>query len=250
MTQHPIDLLPEFVRIKCQHGVRTGRHITFVIAAVIVVVIATTHTRFELDRSRERLARAEDQANIVIQLEERAAQLTHALDEAGALIELHELLSFPFEASSLLATIINQLPESLTIEGLDIDASPRRAVRGQIPQKEGEEPPRRLSAGELNGFAASDDDIGELVARMQSSRIFQSVTWDYSRSRVVRERPARAFRVSFHIDLDEAYEVVPDDADWPAAHGDAGERRDPKNAAGKPPQALTARAGELREGSM
>lgn len=207
MTQHPIDLLPEFVRIKCQAGVRAGRYVTAVIAAVVIVVIATTHMRFELDRSRERLARAEDQANIVIELEQRADKLTGSLDEAADSIELHEALHFPFEVSRLVSTMINQLPGSVTVEHLEIDANPRRLGRAQSQAGEGDTAVR-VSVGEVSGFAASDDHIAELVARMESSQVYRSVTWDFTRSRLVREQPAREFRVSFQINLDKRYRVI------------------------------------------
>lgn len=242
MTQHPIDLLPEFVRIKCQAGVRTGQYIAAVVAAVILIVIATTHMRFELDRSRERLARAEDQANIVIQLEQRAGELTQSLDEAGEMIELQNALRFPFEVSRLISTMINQLPESVTIERLEIDANPRRNLRSQV-QKDGDEPPARVSFGELNGFAVSDDHIAEMVAQMESSRIYQTVTWDFTRSRVVREHPAREFRVSFQIDLDQAYEIVS-----AGEEGSAGDATSSIEHGEKPDTTSTVRTSRIAHG--
>jgi Tfp pilus assembly protein PilN len=161
-----------------------------------------------LDRSRQRLADQEQRANIVLELEDRAARMTQHLDKASEMIELHEQLSFPFDLSRLLSTIVNQLPESATIERLNLETQPQRAMRSASQRTGDERAPRRHSIGELSGFAASDDHIAELVARMESSRIFQSVTWDFSRSRVVRERPAREFRVSFQINLDQNYEIV------------------------------------------
>jgi hypothetical protein len=208
MTQHPIDLLPDFVRIECQRGVRTGRYITAIVAAVVIIVIATTHARFELDRSRERFSRAEEQANVVLQLEWRAAHLASELEKAAAKIELHEALSLPLESSRLIATLINHLPESVTIERLDFDTARRQLPR--TPARNGQDVSRQMGFGELSGFAASDDHVGELVGRMESSNIFHAVTWDYSRSRTVRELPAREFRVTFTIDLDEVYEIVSD----------------------------------------
>jgi Tfp pilus assembly protein PilN len=207
MTQHPINLLPEFVRIRCQQGVRTGRAIAAVVAAVAIIVIATTHTRFDLDRAEVLLKQAKDQADIALGLDRRAAELTQRLDEVNETIELQRALRYPFDLTRFLATLINDLPASTTIERLDLEAEPRRTARAQAARSD-DGPTVRLSVGELNGFAATDDDIAELVAVMQSRGIFESVTWEFSRSRAVRERPAREFRISFRIDLDRAVEVL------------------------------------------
>ena len=54
---------------------------------------------------------------------------------------------------------------------------------------------------------ASDGDIATLVQLIGSRDPFAEVNLDYSRSRSVRDRPARDFRLSFVVDMDHAFEV-------------------------------------------
>ena len=69
-------------------------------------------------------------------------------------------------------------------------------------------PRPRVLTGEVSGFAATDADIAEIVARMESRALYEHVSLDFSRTLVVRERGAREFRISFLIDLDVPYRVV------------------------------------------
>ena len=65
-----------------------------------------------------------------------------------------------------------------------------------------------MLTGELRGVAATDDDVAEIVARMQAHTLIEHVSLDFSRSRAVRGRGAREFRISFGINLDVPYRVV------------------------------------------
>ena len=67
--------------------------------------------------------------------------------------------------------------------------------------------PRELN-GELSGFAINDQDVAQLVANIEDLALFDDVNLDFSRTRSVRGRNAREFRVSFSADLDFRYEVI------------------------------------------
>ncbi len=66
----------------------------------------------------------------------------------------------------------------------------------------------RSLAGTVAGFAATDQEIADLVAAIGAIPPFRDVSLDFSRTRSVRDKPAREFRLSFWIDLDRPYEVV------------------------------------------
>ena len=63
--------------------------------------------------------------------------------------------------------------------------------------------------GEIAGIASNDADIASLVQVIGGREPFAEVNLDYSRSRTVRARPARDFRLSFIVDMDHAFEVEP-----------------------------------------
>jgi len=110
----------------------------------------------------------------------------------------------------VMATVINNLPESLTLDQFNIDAGARS--NGHLPRAKGletkdETPPRILSA-EISGFAATDQEIAELVGRLDGTSPFRDVNLDFSRTRSVNGHDAREFRLSFKIDLDARYEVT------------------------------------------
>ena len=71
-----------------------------------------------------------------------------------------------------------------------------------------EGPPPRVLVAEVAGFAASDADIAELVERLSNRAPFAAVNLDFSRTRGLRGRSAREFRLSFKIDLEKPYTFV------------------------------------------
>lgn len=218
MSQKPIDLLPESIRASCLAGIRTGRTIAVVGVAIAIVVIAATHTRFKLDRARDGLQVAEAHADQVLAAEAQARELNAQLADVRELIGTHDAIILPIELSAVLATLVNQLPPSVGLDRLDLDAQSRTRGRGAgtarnrsaAPNSNAstDTPPPRILVGEMTGFAASDDDIAELVSRMETMQPFSAVSLDFSRTRAVRGHAAREFRISFKIDLDARYVVA------------------------------------------
>jgi hypothetical protein len=121
----------------------------------------------------------------------------------------YELIAMPMEVSRVVATLVNLLPESATLDRIDIRAgSPKagRSARGH--GRKGDGPAPRSLTGELSGFALTDLQVAELVARIEDIGFFDKVSLDFSRSRTVRGVKARGFRISVHADLDARFEVT------------------------------------------
>ena len=80
-------------------------------------------------------------------------------------------MAVPLQLSQVLATVINQLPDSVTLDRIDMDAQIRRG--GRSPRSKtsdkSEQGISRTLNGEVAGFAASDEDVAELVARLASA---------------------------------------------------------------------------------
>ncbi len=117
------------------------------------------------------------------------------------------------ETSRILASLINALPPSVTLERISLEVGAHRLAgssrRNKPANDRGKDRPvRRSLAGTVAGFAATDLEIAKLVAALGAIPPFRDVTLDFSRTRSVRDKSAREFRLSFWIDLDRPYEVV------------------------------------------
>lgn len=216
MSQHIVNLLPQPIVERSLAGLRTGRLILVTVMSLLVLMAAITTTRLELRRGRHELAATKTRADHVLEIERKAELLrTRRAALHRALSEYHQV-SFPVNMSEVLGTVINALPPSATLDRIDMHAGARRVTmsprsRGRDDAADRGVAPRQLMC-EISGFAASDEHIAELVDRLAGRAPFQSVGLDFSRTRTVRNRPAREFRISFRIDLDRRYERQAPDA--------------------------------------
>ncbi|MEE9130126.1 MAG: hypothetical protein V3T84_08915 [Phycisphaerales bacterium] len=219
MTQHSIDLLPDQIRARAQAGVVAGWYVGAIMAVVVLLGVSATHARFRLSHAREQLNEAEQRASLVIAGEAQASALRAQLRETRQFIERYERTALPLDLSQVLATVVNDLPINVTLDRIDLVAGVRRTGRSARSRGAGDEtgPRPRVLTGELRGFAATDADIAEIVARMESRALYEHVSLDFSRTRAVRGRGAREFRISFLIDLDVPYRIV--EAPQPQAEG-------------------------------
>jgi len=209
MNQHSIDLLPEALRNRSQAGVRTGRYVGAVVLSAVVLVVLATHSRLELERSRGALNLSREQADLVLATEARARELHEMIAELNERVQRYERIAYPFEVTRVLATVINDLPEGMTLDRIDMDAGARRAVRSaRSRDKEVNDTPPRILTIELSGFAPDDDAIARFVSRLEGQTAYRRVSLDFSRTRAVRGILAREFRLSFSLDLDVPYDVV------------------------------------------
>ncbi len=200
MKQHPIDLLPEHIRARTQAGMIARRYTLAGAVAVGLIIVTATHAHFRVQHSEDQLDVVRAKADEVFETERRALALQEELTDRQSVIERYETVDPPLPMSGLVATITNELPESMTLDSIEFDVRHRRG--------RGEDEPFRWVYGELSGFAASDQIIAELVDELAAFPVLQDVSLDYSRSRTIRDRSAREFRLSFWIDLKREYRIV------------------------------------------
>lgn len=213
--QHSIDLLPADLLAQSQAGLRKGRFGGASAVVIVCLVIAATHSRWMLRREQMSRYDISAQASQVFETEASVAKLRRALANTQQFISIYHKVAYPIEMSAVLATVIKVLPDSVTLDQIDLNAGARQTARtarfkGERPtgaDKDQPTPPRML-IGEISGFAASDQHIAELVSRLSSTAPFRDVTLDFSRTRDVRGQSAREFRLSFHIDLDVPYQTA------------------------------------------
>ena len=211
MSQHSIDLLPEQIRVYSQSRVMARRYVIAIVAVVALLAIAATHARVRLGHARQQLSEAQQQAELVVAGEAQVSALRGEFRQRQQFIQRYEHIAVPLEMSQVLATVVNELPVNVTLDYLDLAVGARRSARtarSRSTENENGPLPRVLS-GELRGFAATDADIAEIITRLESRSLFEQVSLDFSRTRSVRDRVAREFRVSFLINLDLPYRIVP-----------------------------------------
>ncbi len=210
MTQRPIDLLPDSIRARSQAGIVAGRYVVALLIAVVLLGLAATHSRLMLDLARQRLRVAEEQADIVLSAEAKADQIRQMVDDKRNFISRYALIAMPLEISRVLATLINALPETVTLDRIDLHAGAVRSGRSARGRRgaETDGPVPRALTGELSGLALTDQEVAEFVKSLIDIGLFQQVSLDFSRSRTVRGKMARGFRISFHTDLDARFDVL------------------------------------------
>jgi Tfp pilus assembly protein PilN len=222
-VQHSIDLMPASIRERSQAGVRLGQFMAMAIAALTLTVAVATHSRMKLGTAQDRLFEIASQTERVFVAEARAAELRHQRDAIDSYTQLYRRLSYPLAMGDVLATIVSMLPESVTLDQVDLNAGTRSlgaGARSRGVETQTQTPPRML-IGEIAGFAANDQHIAELVAALERTPPFTNVSLDFSRGRRVHDRDAREFRLSFRISLDQRYQVT--HVDRPGTSG-SGER--------------------------
>ena len=208
--QHSIDLLPEGIDARSRAGQRMGRFGSASAVVIIMLVVAATHSRWALHRAQVDLFNTSAQATEILSIEAKARTLQRVLTDSEQFIDMYKKVVMPIDASAVLATVIRNLPESATLDQIDLNAAVRPATRSPRSKADtrNDGPAPRILNGEVSGFAASDQHIAELVSRLSGTPPFKDVSLDFSRTREVRGQSAREFRVSFRIDLETAYRLA------------------------------------------
>ena len=203
MKTTEINLLPASIREKTQAGVRAGRVIAAALAVTAVLIVTGTHSRIVVDHAEDRLTITEGRADEAMRLEAEETVLTRRIEELQTYIDAYTTVAPAIRVSDVIATVVQALPESATLEEIVANVERVRLVpNGIIDGKD----TGRLRV-EILGFAVSDADIATLVSELGRTTPFEDVGLDFSRSRQVRGHRAREFRLSLHVDLSRAYTV-------------------------------------------
>ena len=202
MSTRKMDLRPIAVR----DHVRESTERSFVSRAAVVsgclLVAAWTVGAVRLGTARSTHAEVVDRAEETMAIERDLASTMGDLDELGEDLSAWRRVTIPFETGPLVAAIVVDLPESATLERLELDASSLVATPLRTGRRDAGGT-RRID-GELEGFAASDDAVAEFVEALGSRPFFRRVRVESTRHLDLDGDPARAFRIAFDIDLEAA----------------------------------------------
>ena len=189
--QHPINLLPEHLVASNHASTICKRYIIACAVVIAMFVISIAHAQLSIVRAKNDLELARNQANDALAIRNRAGQQSAELSTLNDLLLSLNSEAFNLQSTRILASLINDMPESVTLDDLALSTS--QAEHGS----------RTLQA-KLRGFAAMDADVAQFVVNLEDSELFNHINLDYTSLRIVRSRPAREFQVSFHINPDAA----------------------------------------------
>jgi hypothetical protein len=204
-----MNLMPPETLERVEQAEATSRIVVVGAVSLSLLAAAWLHGGLRLSDAEARRALAERRAQEVLVTEQESARLTAELDGLAAEISAWRSVQLPFLVSSLLATISNELPTSVTCDVIEFDAS--SLVGAAVRSGDGKTlvaPPARLR-GEMAGIALSDLDVAMLVDALRAREPISSVGVETTRHQRIDNRSVRAFRISFEIDLDHLQPTMP-----------------------------------------
>lgn len=206
-----IDLIPSGYRSKMRRGQLHRQVVVVMIVGGVIIGglgwslrAAVVHRRME----QRDLASLVDETRAYARDAERLAE---RIEESRKLLQDQRALELPLSVSEVLATIGSLMPESMTLESLELRLSTRRydesgqQLRGSRHGKKEEGTTRDVLVCEASGVARTDLDVADFVGALNSHPFFDQISLDYSRPEEVRGVPARSFRVSSEINLGVEY---------------------------------------------
>jgi hypothetical protein len=188
-----MNLLPEQYVERSRNKARGNRVAIAIIMTLCAVAVIATHSRLSMNAAVEHLLVVQSRANSALELEVDATSLELQKARLESFIDRYNKEKNVFAMGDIVATITNILPDSMTLEDISLDIVQTEVGRG--------------ISGRLAGFASTDETIASLVSTLQTQEPFSSVSMDYSKSRNIRGKRARQFRVSFLIDLESDWVV-------------------------------------------
>ena len=206
MKQHQINLITPAMIGRLKAGRRTRRIIGASLAMIACMLVTATHARMRVERAAAINEATAIRADRALELERSLADIDTSMADVRSFMEEYRDVALPLETTRLIATLTRSLPPSITLVELELEYDDGFNARGRVDGTP--RGPRRL-VGEIAGIASNDADIATLVQVIGDREPFAEVNLDYSRSRTVRTRPARDFRLSFIVDMDHAFEVAP-----------------------------------------
>ncbi len=204
MSVRRMDLRPATVRSRVQESRERWLVSRCAGIAGCLLVVAWSVGAWRLGAARRVHAEVVDRAEATMAIESELAFTSAELDRLGSDLTAWRRVGIPFASSDLIAAIVEDLPESASLERLELDADSLVATPLRSPRREDKRSTARRIQGEIEGFAASDEAVAAFVDALRRRPFFEDVRVESTRHRDVAGLPARAFRIAFDVDLEAA----------------------------------------------
>ena len=179
----------------------------FSVVAGALLCVAWVSASWRLSVARADLNSATERAEDVVRVEAELQEARASLERNGRELSAWRRVTIPIATSQLIDTIVDVLPDSATIERLELDATSLIAVpSGHTRAKTGRQAPPRRVEGDIEGFAATDEDVARFVDALRGRPFFRGVRVVTTRHRELGSgiEVAREFQIAFEVDLDSA----------------------------------------------
>lgn len=205
MSRRTMDLRPESIRRRVDERRERGLLVRCSIIGGVVLIAAWGSGAWRLSAAKAHQRVAESHAATVLGVERELQDVEAAVDRLGDELSAWRSVTIPFGPTAVVHGILDGLPASATVERLEFYAGSLITPSGRTvsSRTETERPARRLQ-GELEGFAASDEDVVSLVESLRAVPFFLEVKVERTWHRDLQGDPARAFRLGFEVDLEAA----------------------------------------------
>lgn len=205
MSRRTMDLRPETVRRRVDEHRERGLLVRCSIVGGLVLVAAWTSGAWRLETAKAHQRDAESHAATVLSVERELAEVERSVTRLGSELTAWRSVTVPFGPTSIVDGILAGLPGSVTLDRLSFDADSLVTPSGRsLTARSDRAAVARRVKGELEGFAATDEDVVSLVTSLRSVPFFMQVTVERTWHLDLDGDSARAFRLGFEVDLEAA----------------------------------------------
>ena len=202
------------------------------IAVVVVAILGWGVMSWqEMEDLKSQIQMRQDESAAVQKQADQFARLTSQCQDLQRQAALQQELALPIDVNTVIATIGQLAPDSLTVTYMSIGSpppKPRKGAEGTASSSEAQSKERASRAAaarrrrmriELSGICPADRDIANFVGDLTGHQLFSSVKLLHSTSGQIRGVAVRQFKIEITAPLDRLY-VPMDEAHKEVAHAD------------------------------
>ncbi len=197
-----IDLMPAKCRAVLQRRARVRIWVgVYTSSAALLISAFATFTAGRQAQLRE-LTELNNLVELNWSRDHEVQGLMDTLETLEGDIKRYNRLAWPLQVSDVLQCVSSMVPDAATLTSLAVVPQLNHSRRGQGGTTS---EPRELLALEIEGVASRDTVVAQLVKKIESDTLFQSVTLDFARPTEIDGIEARRFRITATIDLNATY---------------------------------------------
>lgn len=210
MSLRRMDLRPEAVRRRVREANDKRLVSRAATVAGCLFVVAWSVGALRLGAARRSHADVVERADATMAIEQDLVATTDSVERLGQELAAWRRTSIPFDTGAMVAAVVEALPRSATLQRLELDAGSLMAVPLRPARGDRAEPTPRVIEGEIEGFAATDEEVAAVADALRGRPHLRAVRVESTRHLDVEGDPARSFRIAFEIDLASASPVPVD----------------------------------------
>lgn len=190
-----IDLMPASCRARVRARTSGRRWLSAYGAVAAVLAVSITLLRVGEATKSSELGRLTHELDLDAEYTTSVRAMRDDMERLLRSIRLQEELAWPVRVTDVLSVVAGSMPDTVALTNLTMTPQTAR-VKGP----DGKDRQERRLVVELIGISATDVDVANLIAQLESHALFDDVTIDHARSRTVGSLEAREFGVTCTIE--------------------------------------------------